>query len=69
MERLHPSLVVVPCRFAAGLPALIVLGALDGRTRFIEQQPGTGEVAAVERVSGMLAGFDRLLVVLRVGEW
>jgi hypothetical protein len=43
----------------------VVLGALDGRSRFIEQRAATGEVAVCERVSRVLAGFDRLLMVVR----
>jgi hypothetical protein len=44
---------------------VVVLDALDRRTRFIEQRPATGEVAVGKRVSGVLAGFDRLLVGVR----
>jgi hypothetical protein len=58
------SVVAVERGLAVGLFCVVVLSTFDGCPRFIEQRVGTREVAAVERVNGVVAGFDRLLVVL-----
>jgi hypothetical protein len=63
--RPRKSIIAVVGGLAVGLLRVVVLGALDSRTRFVEQRLATGEVAIGKRVSGVLAGFDRLLMVVR----
>ena len=60
------SVVAIIGGLAVGLLCIVVLGVLDHRPRSIEQRPGTGEVDVAERVNGVLARFDRVVVV-RVG--
>jgi hypothetical protein len=53
------SVVPVVGGLGGGLPCVVVLDALDGRTRFIEERPSMREVAVFERINRVLAGFDR----------
>ena len=58
------SIVAVVSGLVVGLLCLVVLRTLDRSLRFIEEIAGVDEVAVFERAKRMLAGFDRVLVVL-----